>query len=98
MEVTVAGFQYLETIVNLTMGLFQIQDLVQPVHQQRFSIDTLGFDGADHRRRPAWPQPVQGTHGSSGILQQFRKIPALHAESAIGGVLDFLKAHRDLEN
>ncbi len=44
-----------------------------------------------------------GPNGSKELMaraafQQFRKIPALHAESAIGGVLDFLKAHRDLEN
>ena len=84
-----------ELLTHKVMRLLQVQDFVQPIHQQRLPINSLDLDLSRFQSFCSRFRSIslQRLHSAGGVFEQGHHVVACHAKSSVGRVLDFLKAH-----
>ena len=82
----------MEAITDKVMYLLQVEDFIQPVHQQRLAVNSFDFNLSRCRRLSRGYRPIQRLHGTCGIFQQAYHVAARDAKRAVTGVFDFFKA------
>jgi len=90
--VVILALVNLKICADQPIYLLQVEDFIQPVHEESLPVNSFHFDLSRGRRFRWRRDSLQGLHGTRGILKQRRHVAACYSESSIGRVVDFFKA------
>jgi len=88
-QVLVGNGQDFRTGERLIVDLLQIENFVEPVHEQGLTIKTLNYHFPCQVRSVTCTLALDPEQRVSGIHEDFSQISASHAKSAIGSMVDF---------